>query len=164
MADVSVRPESERKDERTVGQESSFNESPVPSDWKDEPTVAAGVRFNELADEFEPRNEPMVEGRVSLNESHYESDGCVDASLGATKPILTLREALEGPEREIILQALRACGWSRNQTAKVLDINRTTLYQKMKKYGLFGPYRRPRAPIGAIPLSVDRPGEAQLIP
>lgn len=52
---------------------------------------------------------------------------------------LTLREALEGPERQIILQALRANQWNRAATADALDINRTTLYKKMKRLGLDDP-------------------------
>lgn len=51
----------------------------------------------------------------------------------------TLREALEGPERQIILQALRANNWNRAATADMLDINRTTLYKKMKRLGLDDP-------------------------
>ncbi len=47
-----------------------------------------------------------------------------------------LKEALEEPEKQIIIQALRALNWNRQETARVLDINRTTLYKKMKKYGL----------------------------
>lgn len=54
----------------------------------------------------------------------------------APESILPLKEALEGPERQIILQALEALNWNRQETARVLDINRTTLYKKMKKYGL----------------------------
>ena len=50
--------------------------------------------------------------------------------------ILRLKEALEGPERQLILEALEALNWSRQETARVLDINRTTLYKKMKQYGL----------------------------
>lgn len=52
---------------------------------------------------------------------------------------LTLREALEGPERQIILQALRVHNWNRAATADALDINRTTLYKKMKRLGLDDP-------------------------
>ena len=48
----------------------------------------------------------------------------------------TLKEALEGPERQIILDVLEANGWNRNATADSLGINRTTLYKKMKKLGL----------------------------
>lgn len=51
----------------------------------------------------------------------------------------TLREALEGPERQIILQTLRSNNWNRASTAETLDINRTTLYKKMKRLGLDDP-------------------------
>ncbi len=47
-----------------------------------------------------------------------------------------LKEALEEPEKQIIIQALQSLNWNRQETARVLDINRTTLYKKMKKYGL----------------------------
>ena len=50
--------------------------------------------------------------------------------------IMPLKEALEAPEKQLILQALEALNWNRQETARVLDINRTTLYKKMKKYGL----------------------------
>jgi two-component system, NtrC family, response regulator HydG len=53
--------------------------------------------------------------------------------------IRPLREALEEPEMRIIVEALRAFDWNRQETARVLNINRTTLYKKMKKYGLLGP-------------------------
>ncbi len=48
----------------------------------------------------------------------------------------TLKEALEGPERAIILEVLESNEWNRNQTADQLGINRTTLYKKMKRLGL----------------------------
>ena len=47
-----------------------------------------------------------------------------------------LKEALEEPETRIIEGALRANHWNRQRTAQVLGINRTTLYKKMKRYGL----------------------------
>ncbi len=43
---------------------------------------------------------------------------------------------MEEPEKRIIIQALRATSWNRGEAARALDINRTTLYSKMKKYGL----------------------------
>jgi transcriptional regulator with PAS, ATPase and Fis domain len=43
----------------------------------------------------------------------------------------TLKEALEGPERQIILEVLEAHAWNRNATADALGVNRTTLYKKM---------------------------------
>lgn len=51
----------------------------------------------------------------------------------------TLKEALEAPERQIILQSLRENNWNRNVTADQLGINRTTLYKKMKRLGLEEP-------------------------
>ncbi len=63
------------------------------------------------------------------------------ASGGTPRPHLSmgvrpLKEALEEPEKRIIIQALQAFNWNRQETARVLDINRTTLYKKMKKYNL----------------------------
>jgi DNA-binding NtrC family response regulator len=49
---------------------------------------------------------------------------------------LSLKKSLEGPERAILRAALEAHGWNRQDTSKALDINRTTLYKKMKHYGL----------------------------
>lgn len=48
----------------------------------------------------------------------------------------TLKEALEEPERQIILEVLESNNWNRNATADSLGVNRTTLYKKMKKLGL----------------------------
>lgn len=47
-----------------------------------------------------------------------------------------LKLALADPERQIILDALESNGWNRQDTAALLGINRTTLYKKMKKYGI----------------------------
>jgi two-component system response regulator HydG len=47
-----------------------------------------------------------------------------------------LKEALEEPEKRIIIEALQAFNWNCQETARMLDINRTTLYKKMKKYRL----------------------------
>lgn len=48
----------------------------------------------------------------------------------------TLKEALEGPERQFIFEVLESNSWNRNLTAETLGINRTTLYKKMKRLGL----------------------------
>ncbi len=48
----------------------------------------------------------------------------------------TLKQALEGPERQIILEVLELNRWNRHSTADALGINRTTLYKKMKRLGL----------------------------
>jgi DNA-binding NtrC family response regulator len=48
----------------------------------------------------------------------------------------SLKRALEEPEKHIIRKALEANNWNRQTTAQILEINRTTLYKKMKRYGL----------------------------
>jgi len=50
-----------------------------------------------------------------------------------------LRDSMEAPERQIILQTLRDHHWNRAATADKLGINRTTLYKKMKRLGLDDP-------------------------
>jgi DNA-binding NtrC family response regulator len=55
---------------------------------------------------------------------------------------MPLDEALREPERRILLRALRANDWNRQRTAEQLNINRTTLYKKMKLYGISGEERR----------------------
>ncbi|MFW5840793.1 MAG: helix-turn-helix domain-containing protein, partial [Planctomycetota bacterium] len=52
------------------------------------------------------------------------------------RPGQTLAEAMQGPEKQIIRQALQDNDQSRQATADQLGINRTTLYKKMRKYGL----------------------------
>ena len=50
-----------------------------------------------------------------------------------------LSEAMKAPERQILLAALEANGWNRGETAKQLDINRTTLYKKIRQHRLDEP-------------------------
>ena len=56
--------------------------------------------------------------------------------LGLPDQPMTLIQALELPERKIIELALKRNNYNRQATASELDINRTTLYKKMKKYRL----------------------------
>ncbi len=49
---------------------------------------------------------------------------------------MSLRQSLEGPEKKIIEKALRRSNWNRQMAADALEINRTTLYKKMKYYQL----------------------------
>jgi len=50
---------------------------------------------------------------------------------------MSLKESLAEPEKNIIRQALEANHWNRQKTAEALQINRTTLFKKMKQYGLY---------------------------
>ncbi|MCU0710878.1 MAG: sigma-54 dependent transcriptional regulator [Pirellula sp.] len=77
----------------------------------------------------------------SLSSSHSPATGHQSDNVVFQTPatIIPLSEALEGPERQIILSALKANSWNRNLTADLLGINRTTLYKKMKKLGIEEP-------------------------
>ncbi len=75
-------------------------------------------------------------GTTPAGSSTTAADRPTRRNANASPGIRPLKEALEEPEKRIILQALEALNWNRQETARVLDINRTTLYKKMKKYGL----------------------------
>lgn len=49
---------------------------------------------------------------------------------------LKLKDALKSPEKGLITKALESVSWNRNEAARILGINRTTLYKKMIKFGL----------------------------
>ena len=59
-----------------------------------------------------------------------------------TYKLMSLKGALAGPEKNIIRQALEANHWNRQATARALQINRTTLFKKMKHYGLYAEAER----------------------
>ncbi len=63
----------------------------------------------------------IVESRISRPQTYGE---------------MGLKEALAEPERSIIRSALESNNWNRQLTARALQINRTTLYKKMKRHGL----------------------------
>lgn len=72
-----------------------------------------------------------------------KADGAASSAAGAAASgpemvwtPMPLKKAIEGPEKAIIMAALKANRWSRQETAEQLEINRTTLYKKMKRYGL----------------------------
>ena len=71
------------------------------------------------------------EGEPGFRERRRASWG-----LGSDWKPKPLDEALREPEKQIILAALRHNKWNRQKTSADLDINRTTLYKKIKDYGL----------------------------
>jgi len=52
---------------------------------------------------------------------------------------ISLKSVIELPEKEHIISVLNECRWNRNKAAATLGINRTTLYNKMKKYKISEP-------------------------
>ena len=54
---------------------------------------------------------------------------------------LTLEEALDQAEMQILLETLESFGWNRQLTARSLGISRTTLFNKMRRFQLVDPRR-----------------------
>ena len=86
----------------------------------------------------------IIERAVLLGKSDVIGLGDLPAEVTADAPAYvvpsggtqSLKDALAGPERQIIREALERHNWNRNETADALGINRTTLYKKMKRLGL----------------------------
>jgi len=85
----------------------------------------------------------VVERAVLLSKADMIGIDDFPSSLAASAPPSlepvgnrTLKQALSGPERQIILHVLESNNWNRHATADALGINRTTLYKKMKRLGL----------------------------
>jgi len=54
----------------------------------------------------------------------------------------TLKKVVEQPEKDHIVSVLNDCNWNRIRAATVLGVNRTTLYNKMKKYKISDNFQR----------------------
>jgi DNA-binding NtrC family response regulator len=73
---------------------------------------------------------------IELNDLPQNIIDHVNSESAVAFKSLNLREALEEPEKKIIEMALRRNNWNRQLAADMLEINRTTLYKKMKRYDL----------------------------
>ncbi|MFN7291634.1 MAG: helix-turn-helix domain-containing protein, partial [Pirellula sp.] len=97
------------------------------------------IEADALPSSISKKTMPSDSTTIQTNQ-HFSNDQQSLQNMGQTSPnIIPLSEALEGPERQIILSALKANSWNRNVTADLLGINRTTLYKKMKKLGIEEP-------------------------
>jgi DNA-binding NtrC family response regulator len=76
--------------------------------------------------------------QIAYAQSRPVPIGSATATTGTWAPTrpLPLEQALEEPEKQIIVAALDRHAWNRQATADELQINRTTLYKKMRRYGL----------------------------
>jgi DNA-binding NtrC family response regulator len=92
--------------------------------------------------------ENVIERAVLLGKDKYITDEDLPQAIVDYSPLpsqyrqMSLKKALEIPEKKLIKQALQSNHWNRQKTAQVLDINRTTLFKKMKKYGLYKEARK----------------------
>lgn len=115
-----------------------------------EDALAALSRYNWPGNVRELQN--VVERSVLLARGDEIGLEDLPINLAAGQPVSlqttagkALKDAMEAPERAIILDMLEQHHWNRNATADALGINRTTLYKKMKRLGLMNAPRHVRA-------------------
>lgn len=86
--------------------------------------------------------ENIVERAVILDtDGAIGADDLPDILVRSTAETLSknadsLRDALKEPEKVFILQIMKEVGWNKKKAAKKLGVNRTTLYNKLKKYNI----------------------------
>ncbi len=82
----------------------------------------------------------VIEGAVIMSRktliAREDLPKSFDKSVKAKTEGRSFHEEIKEPAKEIILNALKECHWNRSLAATNLGINRTTLYNKMKKYGI----------------------------
>jgi DNA-binding NtrC family response regulator len=80
--------------------------------------------------------ENVVERMVLL--SHGERIDCEDLPTRILKPEQRVEQSEQVAEFEkrLIIQSMEQTNWVKNRAAKLLNVNRTTLLEKMKRYGI----------------------------
>ena len=79
-----------------------------------------------------------VVGLEALTMPHASGDASGDVAAAAVSSDAgpSFREQVEAFERNLIVRAMRGSGGNQSETARRLQINRATLYDKLKKYDL----------------------------
>jgi len=82
-----------------------------------------------------------VDGTIDtddLPEMIQNGVNCVDGDTDGKvmKVFSSLRQAMQEPEKVHILRVLSETGWNKKKAARKLGVNRTTLYNKMRKYNI----------------------------
>ena len=72
---------------------------------------------------------------IERNHLPLALQGTISAPL-STEDRQPFDKEIEFSEKTIILDMLRKYNWNKGRTAAALDINRTTLWRKMKKYNI----------------------------
>ncbi len=98
----------------------------------------SGEAFSQLLSYDWPGNiremESVLERAVSLSESDIIYPEHIWQETPA--PQTTLHQQLKSAERRILEQALLQCGGDKQKAMKLLDVSRTTFYDKLKEHHL----------------------------
>ena len=93
--------------------------------------------------------ENVMERAVILSPGEFIVPESLPPKITESKPILskesfknlTLEEAMDRAEKQILLEALESFSWNRQLSARTLGISRTTLFNKMRRFQLVDPRR-----------------------
>jgi two-component system response regulator HydG len=93
--------------------------------------------------------ENVIERAVILSPGEFIVPESLPANLRESQPAtsgdavahLTLGEAMDQAEKQVILQTLESFSWNRQRSARTLGISRTTLFNKMRRFQLVDPRR-----------------------
>lgn len=93
--------------------------------------------------------ENVIERAVILSPGEFIVPESLPANVRERKPAtsgealrhLTLEEAMDRAERQIILETLDSFSWNRQLSARTLGVSRTTLFNKMRRFQLVDPRR-----------------------
>jgi DNA-binding NtrC family response regulator len=93
--------------------------------------------------------ENVIERAVILSPGEFIVPESLPANIRESQPAtsretfkhLTLEEAMERAEKQIILETLESFRWNRQLSARTLGVSRTTLFNKMRRLQLVDPRR-----------------------
>jgi DNA-binding NtrC family response regulator len=93
--------------------------------------------------------ENVIERAVILSHGKFIVPESLPANIQEKRPAtsrevlrqLTLEEAMELAEKQVILETLESFRWNRQLSARTLGISRTTLFNKMRRFQLVDPRR-----------------------
>jgi len=93
--------------------------------------------------------ENVVERAVILSPGEFIVPESLPPKITESKPTLskesfknlTLEEAMDRSEKQILLETLESFSWNRQLSARTLGISRTTLFNKMRRFQLVDPRR-----------------------
>ena len=155
---ISLPPLRERKDdlrflvEHFIKMYSMENSKNIESISKDILPILAGYSWPGNVRQLENIMERAVildtdnvMTKEDLPEAIMHKNTFLDSELGTKvmEAFTSLKNVLQEPEKVHILHVLTEVGWNKKKAASKLGVNRTTLYNKMRKYDIeFEPSRR----------------------
>jgi len=80
------------------------------------------------------KNDDLPE--LLVNNTPVSLDALINGNAYAA---ISLKDVMKEPEKVYILHVMKEARWNKNEAARKLGVNRTTLYNKLKKYRLLEP-------------------------